>query len=164
MLHRGQSLHSVIFSKVWAYDHQPRQSQNPAEGDTASLHALLSWSGCHTPPWVQNIDTTLSNYVLNLWDKNLSTAVKCDGIICVSGGVKLWIARCGETMQGICPYGLALDLQSLLDACSQPVSKTGYYMDFWSSRSCWRQEGMAHATATSSSHLSKAAWVRREQK
>lgn len=126
MLQRGQSLHSGISSKVWAWSHQPRQGQNPTEGDTASPHALLSRSSCHTPPLVQNTDTTLSNYLLNLWDKNLSTAVKCDGIICV----KLWITRCGDSqMQGIRPSGLALDLQSL--SCLLAVSvQTGYYMDF----------------------------------
>lgn len=39
----------------------------------------------------------------------------------------MWITRCGEIVQGIphgiCPYGLALDLQSLLDTCFQSGSK-----------------------------------------
>lgn len=135
MLHRGQFVPSDISSKAWVWSHQPRQGQNPAGGDAALARALLSCSRCHTTPWVQNIDTALSNYILNLWDKSVSTAVKCDGIICVSGGVKLWITRCGETVQGIHLYGLALDLRSLLDACSQSVSKTRCYVDFWSSPS-----------------------------
>lgn len=110
MLHSGESLRSATFSKARVWSPQPRQGQHPAEGETALPPALLSCSTCHTTPWVQNIDTTLSNYVLNLWDKNLLTAVKCDGIICISGGAKLCIARCGETMQGTCPYELALGL------------------------------------------------------